>query len=103
MMTKNFGIGNPGKNLFNKETNNLFQDEWLKTTNNSENFEIMNHKVKSMKTDNVSIEDIEALCEKWWMKSTEDKLIFVEKLNLYFENKMSKNGYLGYIFGFDSM
>ena len=102
MMTKDFGIGNPGKNLFNKETNNLFQDEWSKTTN-SENFEFMNHKVKSMKTDNVSIEDIEALCEKWWMKSTEDKLIFVEKMNRTFENKTSKNGYLGQIFGLDSM
>ena len=101
-MTKDFEIGIHEKNLLNKETCNLFQDEWSKATN-SENFEFMNNKVKNIKTDSVSVEGINALCEEWWMKSTEDKQIFVEKLNRSFENKTSKNGYLGYIFGFDSM
>ena len=53
-----------------------FQEEWSKTID-SKNFEC----------DSVSVEDIEVLCEEWWMKSSEEKQMFVEKLNLAFKCK----------------
>ena len=91
MMAKDIETGFHGRNLFNKEVRKQFQGECPKTTN-SENFEFMNIKVETMEYDNVSVEDIEALCEKWWMKSTEEKQMFVEKLNMSFKRKTSQNG-----------
>ena len=73
MMTKNFGIGILGRKQF--------QEKWSKTTD-SESFEC----------DSVSAEDIEDLCEEWWMKSSEEKQIFVEKLNLALKCKTSQIG-----------
>ena len=67
MMTKDFGIGFLERHLFNKEVCKQFQDS-------------------------VSVEDIEALCEQWWMKSSEEKQMFVGKLNMSFKRKTSQNG-----------
>ena len=94
MITDDFVMGFIGINSFNKEARKQFQEKWSKMTD-SEKLEFMNKKVESVGHDRFSIETINAYCEEWWMKSSEEKQIFVDELNQAFEEKMSRNGCFG--------
>ena len=89
MMTKDFGIGFPLRNLFMKKKIKLFQDEWSKMTDSTK-LELMNKQVESMGRECFSVETINAFCEEWWEKSSIEKQEFVDEWEKVFD-RLSMN------------
>ena len=88
-MIKGFEVGLFEIKPFDKEARKQFREEWSKMTD-YERLEFMNEMMKNEEDNSVSIEDINSFCEEWWMKSSGEKLIFVDELNRVFENKIYK-------------
>lgn len=89
MMTReNFGMGFFGRNPFDKEAKQKFQEKWSEMTD-SEKLDFMNKKVESMGKDHFSVEAMDEHCEKWMKKTPEEKQAFVDKRKESFLNKMA--------------
>gem|GEM_PF-4651686 len=89
-MAKDFEIGFIGGNLFYKEKIKLFQAEWSKMTD-SKKLELMNKQVECMGDERFSVETIDAFCEEWWEKSSEEKQTFVDEWEQTVETGCKKN------------
>lgn len=94
MITRDFlGKGFFGNRHFDLEDRQKFIEEWEKMPD-SEKLEIMNKRIAAFKEgkcerDFISVEHIDAHCEEWMSKSTEEKEKFVEELKEKFEKRHS--------------
>ena len=79
-MTKDFGMGFPGKNPFDIDARKKFKEEWLKMTD-SEKLEFMNKRMEffDKHEDHFSVEAIDARCEKWMTMTTDEKQAFIDE------------------------
>ena len=89
MMTKDLGTGFLVRNLFDNEKIKRFQGEWSKMTDN-EKLKLMNKQVENMGNKSFSVETINAFCEEWWAKTSEEKQTFVDQWEQVIENKVSR-------------